>query len=79
MQLRTNCNPLSDFKKVDLIYFFDSMKSFDLLNNHGELDKGSVDFFNEKSVRETEKNGYSVLHIITQVLFWAENQSNHQN
>ena len=55
------------------------MKSFDLLNNHGELDKGSVDFFNEKSVRETEKNGYSVLHIITQVLFWAENQSNHQN
>ena len=39
MQLRTKCNPLSEFKKVDLIYFFDSMKSFDLLNNHGELDK----------------------------------------
>ena len=76
MQLRTKCNPLSEFKKVDLIYFFDSMKSFDLLNNHGELDKW---IFSMKNQCEKLRKMVTVLHIITQMLFWAENQSNHQN
>ena len=44
------------------------MKSFDLLNNQGEVDKGSVDFFNEKSVRETEKNGYCVAYYYADVI-----------